>query len=188
LVEYQKQWTVDYQALATALRKLEVDERGAIEHVGSTAVFGLIAKDVIDVQVRVAHLDVPTISTRFTDAGFRRRPEEWNNHESTRCGVIPKLVFAPPVGARPVNVHIRTDGTQGARDSLLFRDYLRSEAGPRIWWAQCKRSIVESANTIDLASYGQAKQPKWEELMFQADAWAEERNWQPMPIVAWSSI
>ena len=186
LTEYQEQWTDDYEVLAATLRKL--DARGAIEHVGSTAIFGLVAKDVIDVQVRVPHLDVNSISDRFANARFRRRPEEWNNSEMTRCGVIPKLVFASPEGARRVNVHVRTDGTQGARDTLLFRDYLRSEVEPRVRWEIIKRSIVECTESIDLESYGQAKQSKWGGLMIEADAWAEERNWQPFPLVAWSLI
>jgi len=188
LSEYREQWAEDYEVLAATLRQLDLDPRGAIEHVGSTSIPGMVAKDVIDAQVRVPELNVEAITARFTDAGFRCRPEEWNTHELTRRGVIPKLVFAPPSGGRRVNVHVRTDGTHGARDTLLFRDYLRSEAEPRIGWAEFKRSILENAGSIDLASYGQAKQSKWGELMFQGDAWAENRNWQPSPLVEWSSI
>jgi len=188
LVEYQAQWTEDFAVLAATLRKLELAAEGAIEHVGSTAIIGMVAKDVIDAQVRVPHLDVNPIAARFTDAGFRLRPEEWNTRESTKQGVNPKLVFAPPVGGRPVNVHVRADGTQGARDTLLFRDFLRSEEESMNWWADTKRSIVKSAGSIDLASYGQAKQSKWAALMIQADAWAKERNWQPSLLVSWSSM
>lgn len=188
LVEYREQWAEDFAILAGSLQQLELAEKGAIEHVGSTSIPGLVAKDVIDAQVRVPFLDVQSISVRFANAGFRRRPEEWNTHESTRLGVVPKLVFAPPVGARRANVHVRTDGTQGARDTLLFRDCLRSEAKQRIWWDGIKRAIIESSNSIDLANYGQAKQASWGELMSRADAWAANRAWQPSPLVAWSSI
>jgi hypothetical protein len=69
-------------------------------------------------------------------------------------GVIPKLVFAPPVGARPVNVHVRTDGSQDARDTLPFGDYRRSEVEPRSWWESAERSIVERATTIAFGSGG----------------------------------
>lgn len=188
LSEYREEWAEEYEELAATLRQLELDARGAIEHVGSTSILGIVAKDVVDAQVRVSELNAEAITARFTAVGFRCRPEEWNNHEVTRRGVIPKLVFAPPLGCRRVNVHVRTDGTQGARDTLLFRDYLRSEAEQRIRWAEFKRSIVESAGTIDLARYGQAKQARWGELMCQADAWAENQKWQVSPILRWSSI
>jgi GrpB-like predicted nucleotidyltransferase (UPF0157 family) len=188
LVEYQSRWAQDFEALAAELRKLELAARGAIEHIGSTSVPGLVAKDVIDAQVRVPRLNVDSIATRFSDAGFRRRPEEWNSFESTRSGVIAKLVFAPPAGARPVNVHVRTDCTQGANYALLFRDYLRSEMESRIWWGDVKRSIVENTGTIDLASYGQAKQAMWGQLMSEADSWAAERDWRPTPLITWSLI
>jgi GrpB-like predicted nucleotidyltransferase (UPF0157 family) len=188
LTEYREKWADEFAVLAETLRKLDLDARGAIEHVGSTSIRGMVAKDVIDTQIRVVELNVDAITVRFTDAGFRWRPEEWNNRESTRRGVISKLVFGPPRGGRRVNVHVRIDGTQGARDTLLFRDYLRSEEEPRIRWAEFKRSIIEDAGSIDLAKYGQAKQSKWDELMLQADAWAERRNWQASPLMPWSSI
>jgi GrpB-like predicted nucleotidyltransferase (UPF0157 family) len=188
LSEYREEWSEEYEVLAATIRQLDLDARGAIEHVGSTSIAGMVAKDVIDAQVRVPELNVEVITARFTDFGFRCRPEVWNTRESTRRGVIPKLVFAPPLGGRRVNVHVRTEGTQGARDTLLFRDYLRSEAEPRIRWAEFKRSILECAGSIDLASYGQAKQSKWGELMLLADAWAKLENWHASPLVTWSSI
>jgi GrpB-like predicted nucleotidyltransferase (UPF0157 family) len=188
LAEYQEEWADDFVVLAESLRKLELDARGAIDHVGSTAIPGMVAKDVIDAQIRVVELDVDAITTRFTEAGFRRRQEEWNKRESTRSGVISKLVFAPPAGGRRVNVHVRIDGTRGASDTLLFRDYLRSEVEPRIRWAEFKHSIMEDAGSIDLARYGLAKQSRWGELMIQADAWAARTYWQASPLTMWSSI
>lgn len=188
LTEYREVWAYEFQVLAETLRKLELDTRGAIEHVGSTSIPGMVAKDVIDAQIRVVELNVDAMTERFTDAGYRCRLEEWNKRESTRHGDFPKLVFGPPRGGRRVNVHVRLDGTQGAMDTLLFRDYLRSEEEPRFRWAEFKRSIVEDAGAIDLAGYGQAKQSKWDELMHHADAWAVATNWQASPLRMWSSI
>lgn len=188
LVEYCKQWEKDYGVVADTLRGLELAEWGVIEHVGSTAIPGLVAKDVIDVQVRVPDLSVVSMIASFTGAGFRHRPEEWNNFELTRLGVVPKLVFAPPIGARRVNLHVRIDGSPGARDTLLFRDYLRSDDVARDSWGSFKRSIVDRVEQIDLASYGQAKQTAWYELMDHADGWAANGGWQPSSLVPWSRI
>src|SRR5579872_5871374 len=127
VVPYRPGWEAEFSALAERIWALRLAEMGEVEHVGSTSVPHLAAKDVIDVQVRVDDLDPELVTERFAGIGFRRRPEEWNNLEDTRRGPVPKLVFAPPVDARHVNVHVRVDGSQGARDTLLFRDFLRAE-------------------------------------------------------------
>lgn len=50
----------------------------------------------------------------------RRRPEPWNQEETSYGVTYRKLVFAPPVGARSCNVHVRGRGGQNVRYSLLF--------------------------------------------------------------------
>jgi dephospho-CoA kinase len=158
-----------------------------IEHVGSTSIPDLVAKDVIDVQIRVPELDTELLIGRFTVAGYRHRPEPWNNLEATRLGVYPKLVFAPPLGARHANVHTRAHDSPGAYDTLLFRDYLRAEEAPRRSWGDLKQSIVQGKD-VDFATYGQAKQLAWADLMTEADQWALEHEWRPRLLVPWSTL
>ena len=185
MVVYQQRWTDEFATLANRLRELDLAERGAIEHIGSTSVPGLAAKHVIDIQIRVPTIDDQRMTTAFERIGYRRRPERWNNLETTRTGEILKLVFAPPATARPCNVHVRTDGTTGARDALLFRDRLRNEPLLRGAWGQLKIALAESLEDGDLLAYGQVKQPAWTILMHAADAWAREVNWNPEPITDW---
>lgn len=181
-------WEPDYGVLLQQLRALELSEVGMIEHVGSTSVRGLVAKDVIDVQIRVPGLDAEDVISQFSAAGFRHRPEEWNNIETTRLGPYQKLVFAPPAEARRANVHVRPSDSPGARDTLLYRDYLRASEESRTSWGRFKRSIVFQNRDIDLATYGQAKQPAWKLLMPQADEWARTNEWSMQPMLPWSSI
>ena len=94
------QWRSEYLVILRQLRLLELSPVAMIEHVGSTAVPGLAAKDVIDVQIRVPVLDPEFVTAQFTAGGYRHRPEEWNNLETTRLGPYPKLVFAPAAGER----------------------------------------------------------------------------------------
>jgi GrpB-like predicted nucleotidyltransferase (UPF0157 family) len=187
IVDYRPQWDVDYARLASRIWSLQLADEGEVEHVGSTSVPGLAAKDVIDVQVRVRVLEGEVVVERFADLGFRWRPEEWNNLEPTRCGPIPKLVFAPPVGHRPVNVHVRTDQTQGARDTVLFRDFLRAQPGMRDAWAQFKRAASAATSPPDITAYARLKDPAWKVLMYAADAWAERTGWSTSPLRPWRS-
>jgi GrpB-like predicted nucleotidyltransferase (UPF0157 family) len=188
LVSSRDDWNNEFVSLALALRRLNIADYGAIEHVGSTSVPGLFAKDVIDVQIRVPHFEEERVIAKFSEIGFRCRPEPWNNLESTRTGLVAKLVFAPPVGARRSNVHVRIDGTKGARDTLLFRDFLNEDHLERDAWSRFKLSLVEGDNEIDLSTYGQEKQPAWTRLMESADVWAKVRNWFPSPLTSWSML
>jgi GrpB-like predicted nucleotidyltransferase (UPF0157 family) len=185
VVPYQPEWEAEFSALAERIWALQLAEKGEVEHVGSTSVPHLAAKDVIDVQVRVDELDPDLVTERFVGIGFRRRPEAWNNLEDTRRGPVPKLVFAPPVDARHVNVHVRVDGSQGACDTLLFRDFLRAEAAMREAWGRFKVELAGAIEIDDLEAYGRVKGPAWLVLMRAADAWAEEVSWSPVPLRRW---
>jgi len=128
------------------------------------------------------------VIAKFAEVGFRHRPEPWNNLEATRTGIVAKLVFAPPVGARRSNVHVRTDGTKGASDTLLFRDFLNEDPEARDAWGRFKLSLVEGDDEIDLSTYGQLKQPAWTRLMESADVWAKEKKWLPSALCSWSLL
>jgi dephospho-CoA kinase len=85
-------------------------------------------------------------------------------------------------------VHVRIDGTTGATDALLFRDYLRADPTARDTWGELKRTVVKVVPHCDLFSYGQIKQPAWRILMLAADAWASNQRWQPGPLAPWSDL
>lgn len=169
--------SADFSLLLVTLQLLDLGVEGVINHVGSTSVPGLVAKDVIDVQIRVPMIQTERVKSAFASIGFRHRPEHWNNLESSRSGSEAKLVFAPPKGARHSNIHVRARDSTGARDTLLFRDYLRADDAARKEWGDFKMSIVANALEIDLASYGQIKQIRWVESMEAADAWAIRHDW-----------
>ena len=179
VVAHREAWPQEFESVAAILGRAGAPGVLSIEHVGSTSVPGLAAKDVIDVQVLVTDLHRESLIARFSAVGFRLRPEEWNNIETSRSGPESKLVFASPVDARRANVHVRTDKSHGAYDTLLFRDYLRDVAAIRDAWGTFKQSIVRAAPDIDLIGYGQIKQPAWAILMASADYWARDHNRSP---------
>ena len=173
VVDYRPSWPAEYAALAERLRPLV--GRAAIDHVGSTSIPGLPAKDCIDVQIRVRSLDPDALSA----IGFRLRPEPWNVQEISSGVRCPKLVFAPPAGERACNVHMRLLGGPNARYALLFRDYLRIDIPAREAWGAFKRRLA--ASVPDLAEYGQIKAPATDILMGAAEHWAAATAWAPQP-------
>jgi GrpB-like predicted nucleotidyltransferase (UPF0157 family) len=177
VVDHRPGWAAEFERLAVDLRAALGDVVVGIDHVGSTSVPGLPAKDCIDVQVRVAVLDEPVIVSRFAAIGFRCRPEPWNRCEFTAAREYRKLVFAPPVGARACNVHVRRDGEGNARYAVLFRDFLRADDGARRAWGAFKQRLAVSVP--DLLDYGQIKSPATEVLMAAAERWAADAGWRP---------
>ena len=177
LSTWRPEWHSEFEALAQELRAALGDVAVAIYHVGSTAVPGLPAKDVIDAQVLVMDVDDIRIAHGFAGRGFRRRPEPWNQVDVIGCDEFPKAVYAPPCGARAVNVHVRAQDGEGARYALLFRDFLRADADARDAWAALKSCIASHVG--DLVPYGQIKGAALPLLMRAAEHWAVETGWAP---------
>ncbi|MFC6707246.1 GrpB family protein [Flexivirga alba] len=98
VLAYQQTWADEAHELAARLREL-IPDAVAVEHIGSTSIPGMSAKDCLDMMIVVTDLDTTTAGTSLTKAGFRRRPEPWNNDEPAQDRLWPKMVFAPPIVA-----------------------------------------------------------------------------------------
>jgi GrpB-like predicted nucleotidyltransferase (UPF0157 family) len=177
VVAYDRRWPGEFSVLARRITVAMGPMAVRVTHVGSTSVPGLAAKDCIDVQVEVQDLDEEPIAGRFAEIGFRLRPEAWNRMETTPRGTCPKLVFAPPRGERPSNIHVLEAASEAARRKLLFRDFLRAHDAARDAWSDFKRRLASMA--IDLYEYGQAKAGPTEILMIAAEGWAGQTRWEP---------
>jgi GrpB-like predicted nucleotidyltransferase (UPF0157 family) len=175
LIDHRPDWAADFRALATTIRRALGADVAGIDHVGSTSVPGLPAKDCIDVQVRLSSFDELRVVTQLAEIGFRRRREPWNRSEVTAGKAYRKLVFAPPVDARPCNVHVRENGGGNARYAVLFRDFLRADEEARQAWGAFKQRLA--VNVPDLLDYGQIKAPATDILMSAAERWATDVGW-----------
>ncbi len=177
VVEYRPEWPTEFQQLAGQLSGSLEGLAVAVDHVGSTSVPGLPAKDCIDVQVRMSSIDEARDIPLLAAIGFRCRPEPWNRVEFLAGHRCRKLVFAPPIGARRCNVHLRESTGANARFALLFRDYLRADAAACRAWGTFKQRLAGSVP--DLLAYGQIKAPATEVLMAAAERWAAATGWRP---------
>ncbi len=150
-----------------------------VEHIGSTAVPGLPAKDVIDLMVAVHTLDeADALAPRLAEAGFPRREGEWaDNARGIPGETWPKRLHGNADPGRPVNLHVRVTGSPGWRFALLMRDHLRAVPAARDEYAAAKAAwAVEHA---DRFAYGEAKEPWFDAEALAADDWAEATGWQP---------
>jgi predicted RNase H-like nuclease/GrpB-like predicted nucleotidyltransferase (UPF0157 family) len=172
---YRETWASEAAAYVDLLRRA-VPEAVAVEHIGSTSVPGLPAKDCLDLMVQVAELKPDVVVPALSARGFRLRPESWNHDEVTDGVTHRKLVFAGPAGERRVNVHVRQTGGRNVRYALLFRDFLRADADSRSTWGAFKTRLAEAVG--DIFDYGQIKASVQPLLMQRAERWAAETGWR----------
>ena len=175
VVDYRPEWSMEFEQLAEQVHEALGDLPVAVDHVGSTSVPGLSAKDCIDMQVRMGSIDEVRDVGMFAAIGFRCRPEPWNRFEVSGGVRCRKLVFAPPIGVRSCNVHLRESTGPNARYALLFRDYLRADEPARRAWGAFKQRLAVSVP--DLMDYGQIKAPATDILMAAAERWAVDTGW-----------
>lgn len=183
IVPYNPDWPEEFRQISASLRQALGDLALRIDHIGSTAVPGLPAKDVIDVQITVASLEArePVVEA-VTSAGYRHLAHIDRDHYPPGIEVVPaqwqKMMFNAPEGRRSTNVHVRVEGYPNQRYALLFRDYLRAHPAAADAYAEIKRQLARHApNNWD--AYYDVKDPVCDVIMAGAERWASDTAWKP---------
>lgn len=139
IVPYDPGWPRRYQELSAAVRAALGDAALDIEHVGSTSVPGLAAKDVIDIDLTVAD---PGDEDRYVPAleriGYHLtiREPSWHEH---RC-----LRLAEP----RVNLHVFGPDCPETIRHRMFRDWLRTHPEDRIRYEEAKVAAVPGGGHV----------------------------------------
>jgi GrpB-like predicted nucleotidyltransferase (UPF0157 family) len=179
IVPYQPGWPAEFRQIAQILRQGLGDLALRIDHIGSTAVPGLPAKDVIDIQVTVAALDDRLISA-MTALGYSLPEGEWSDHCPPDFtgpeAEWKKLFFKAPPGQRRTHTHVRVQGRANQRYPLLFRDYLRVHPATAGAYAELKRRLAQ--NLADPQTYPEVKDPAVDLIYLAAEEWAPAAGWQ----------
>jgi GrpB-like predicted nucleotidyltransferase (UPF0157 family) len=114
IVPYDPLWPERFLELGVALRQALGETALRIDHIGSTAIPGLDAKPIIDVQISVVSFK-PLHAYRIPieSLGFVFRA---NNPDLT------KRYFREGPGRRRTHIHVRRVGSWAEQGALLFRD------------------------------------------------------------------
>jgi GrpB-like predicted nucleotidyltransferase (UPF0157 family) len=115
--------------------------------VGSTAVPGLAAKPIIDLDVIVAAQDGPEAVHRLGALGYV--------HEGD-LGIHGREAFLYPPGEERHHLYVLVQSSAELRRHLAFRDALRADATLRDRYAELKRSLA-AKYPHDRVVYTQAK-------------------------------
>ena len=176
---HDERWAGEFDRIALAL----LDALGAcvvsIDHIGSTSVPNLGAKDVIDVQITVRALE-PAVADALRVAGFVEHPHVTADHVPPGLGDAPgdwgKRLFVEPPGQRRMNVHVRVAGKPNQRYAVLVRDFLRANPPVAATYVELKSRLA--AALADPADYPEVKDPAMDLIYFAAEAWAVASGWR----------
>lgn len=178
---YNPRWPEDFAMLQSQLRALLGDLALRIDHIGSTSVPGLAAKDIIDIQITVAHLQAPELVSCLHNlpAGFTLRP-----HLRDELTGLPadspelnKHFIKATAPQRSANIHIREYQRLNQRYALLFRDFLRHNPKPCALYGLLKQRLARLfPDSID--GYLFIKDPLMDLLYNQAETWAKQTQWE----------
>ena len=179
ILPYNPAWPDEFQQIGATLRGILGDHALRINHIGSTSVPGLAAKNIIDVQISVAAL-TPTIEAAMTHHGFRRHATIDHDHQPPSMVTDPaqwtKWLFNEPTGYRPCNLHMRIEGRANQRYALLFRDYLRAHPLAAQAYAQVKIALA-ARHADDREYYYDVKDPVCDIIMAGGEGWAQQSQW-----------
>jgi GrpB-like predicted nucleotidyltransferase (UPF0157 family) len=135
-----------------------------LEHVGSTAVPGLAAKPIVDLQ-----LSVGAVASRERYV----RPLERLGYLFVPAPESPDHHFfaKPPERPRTYHVHVCELGSEHELRHLAVRDFLRARADEAARYAALKREAA-ARHPQDRLCYIEAKEEYVRELEARATAWA----------------
>ncbi len=170
-------WPAEAARLLERIRHAVGGTAVTLHHIGSTAVPGLVAKDVVDLQVGVRSLedaDTAAFVDAMAAAGFVRLPGEW--HDNAKDGrTWPKRFLGSCDPGRVAHVHVREAGSPGWEWALVFRDWLRVDADERVAYARMKTELA--GRVASTGDYAEAKEPWFEAADVRARVWAGENGW-----------
>ncbi|MFO7637214.1 MAG: GNAT family N-acetyltransferase [Clostridia bacterium] len=151
VLPYDPQWKEEFQKIKGMLDEIIGILALGIEHVGSTAVEGLAAKPIIDIDVVMeSYRDFTPIKTRLEQAGFV--------HEGN-LGVDDREAFKRiiPDAFMPYHLYVCPKDGKGYLDHILFRDHLREHPDDAREYGTLKMHLA-SRHRNDMKGYMKGKE------------------------------
>jgi GrpB-like predicted nucleotidyltransferase (UPF0157 family) len=148
IADYDASWPATFAVLRDRVASVLGALALRIDHVGSTAVPGLPAKPIIDLDVVIACLErLPEVVARLETLGY------W--HEGD-LGVPGREAFISPAAAPAHHLYVCPADSEELARHLAFRDYLRDHRDRVSAYAKLKRSLAQQFRT-DRDAYAQGK-------------------------------
>jgi GrpB-like predicted nucleotidyltransferase (UPF0157 family) len=134
VVDYDPSWPEVFEALRRPVWAAVRDVALSVEHVGSTAVPGLAAKPVIDIDVVVASRNkVKEAIWRLGALGYVHRGN---------LGVEDREAFKSPAGLPAHHLYVCLQGSAALANHRALRDFLRREPVAAAEYGRIKKQLA----------------------------------------------
>lgn len=148
VVDYDDAWPAVFETLRARLALVLGEAATAIEHVGSTAVPGLAAKPIIDIDAILrTPSDVPNAIARCAWLGYKHRGQ---------LGIEGREAFRAPEFLPRHHLYLCVEGNLALINHLAVRDYLRARPGLAAEYGALKKTLA-AALPYDGDSYAAGK-------------------------------
>jgi len=179
IVDYDEGWPSRFGLVSKRLRTALGGTALRIDHIGSTAVPALAAKDIIDVMVTVDDLDERSLRVAVASTGLVWNDAIVSDHCPPGQAVQPSDLEKRYAKMSGVNCHFRVGGRYNQRYALLCRDYLRTHPTVSAAYETIKRELA--AIVVNADAYYAVKDPVFDLIMEGANTWARAIGWEQGP-------
>jgi GrpB-like predicted nucleotidyltransferase (UPF0157 family) len=145
--DYDPHWPGQFELLRSRLAPALDPLAAAIEHVGSTAVPGLAAKPIIDLDILLrCPTDLPEAISRLAILGYQHRGD---------LGIPGREAFRPP-SVVPHHLYVCAPESREYIRHITFRDHLRANPEEARAYERLKRTLAQEYRH-DREAYNEAK-------------------------------
>ncbi|MGV8882084.1 MAG: GrpB family protein [Rhodoglobus sp.] len=167
VVSYSEEWPALFSGVAQDLRHaLKAVPIVSIEHVGSTAVPGLAAKPILDIDIVVKRENVADAVAALTSAGYSPRGD---------LGVTDREAVDAPDQQPARHVYVCVEGTLHLRNHPAVRDVLRRRPDLRERYGAVKMGLAQDPD-MDIAAYIAHKSEVLQQVLAVSDLSTDEKS------------
>jgi GrpB-like predicted nucleotidyltransferase (UPF0157 family) len=164
LTEFSENWAFLFQQEAEFLRSIFGDEIIKFEHFGSTSVYGLKAKPVIDMMCIVNDINkVDSFNDQMDALGYDVAGE-W--------GIEGRRLFRKGGENRTHHIHFYQKDNPQIKRHIIFRDYLRAHPEEVVRYSRFKEELASRFENT--SEYSPAKKSFVQKMEHLAIKWFEK--------------
>ncbi|MDN4492981.1 GrpB family protein [Ureibacillus aquaedulcis] len=154
IVPFDEEWKIEFSKVKTEMQAVLEIDGNRIEHIGSTAIFGISAKPIIDILLGVE--DITNIDKemerKLRKIGFYRLRVERPN----------EVVFAKfedeTFDVKTHYVHAVVFKGELWENLVFFRDFLNANSDKRMEYRNLKKDYLRQTNTATIHEYTAVKE------------------------------